>query len=398
MNFRQHFLFTETGRQTLQRFILKHGLQLLAYGIGGLIVINALVVPLIQEWQFGSAKQPQNPLEVMDRLSLVKSIEFRFFQALSAVFFFTLGTCVGSFLNVVIYRVPLGISVLVKPSHCPGCREKIKGRDNLPLIGWLALKGRCRNCSIEISSRYPTVELVVGFAFLILYFVELISGGLNLPGRTPNLYNGVLWILFFTKWDLVGLYVFHFFLFCSLFSWAMIRRDGNRVPLKSLCSVFFLVMAPAIVQSIASVNWGSSTGAQNVGFSRFSVYTLPGLSQGYLGSTSWLSPLATCCLGLIAGLSCGAVALIWNRFRSLPAIAYGFPSWLLLGAGLGWQAVIGVLVLMIVWQLLRALLSILSKAQPTEGSTANFALLMPAAMLAHHCVWRQLFELVAGTS
>jgi len=69
-----------------------------------------------------------------------------------------LGLAVGSFLNVVVHRVPRGESVVSPPSACPGCEHPIRPRDNVPVLGWLLLKGRCRDCGEPISPRYPLVE------------------------------------------------------------------------------------------------------------------------------------------------------------------------------------------------------------------------------------------------
>jgi leader peptidase (prepilin peptidase)/N-methyltransferase len=76
------------------------------------------------------------------------------------------GLLVGSFLNVVIHRVPLGLSVVYPPSHCPMCEKQIKPWDNIPVISYLWLRGRCRNCASSISLRYPTIELVTGLLFV----------------------------------------------------------------------------------------------------------------------------------------------------------------------------------------------------------------------------------------
>ncbi len=80
--------------------------------------------------------------------------------------FFALGCIVGSFLNVCIYRMPLGLSVVSPPSHCPHCKYAIPFYLNIPLVTWLALRGRCKNCGAPISPRYFIVELLTGMAFL----------------------------------------------------------------------------------------------------------------------------------------------------------------------------------------------------------------------------------------
>lgn len=79
-----------------------------------------------------------------------------------------LGLVVGSFLNVVIWRVPRGESVVAPASHCPGCGVAIAVRDNIPVFSWLWLRGRCRNCASAISARYPVVEGITGVLFALL--------------------------------------------------------------------------------------------------------------------------------------------------------------------------------------------------------------------------------------
>lgn len=79
-----------------------------------------------------------------------------------------LGLLVGSFLNVAIYRVPRGESVVSPGSHCPSCGRPIRSRHNIPLIGWLMLRGRCADCRAPISVRYPAVEAATGLAFALL--------------------------------------------------------------------------------------------------------------------------------------------------------------------------------------------------------------------------------------
>ena len=76
-----------------------------------------------------------------------------------------LGLLVGSFLNVVIARVPAGESVVSPRSRCPGCHTEISPRDNIPVLSWLVLRGKCRTCSMSISSRYPIVELLTAIVF-----------------------------------------------------------------------------------------------------------------------------------------------------------------------------------------------------------------------------------------
>lgn len=79
-----------------------------------------------------------------------------------------LGLLIGSFLNVVIHRVPRGESVAHPPSSCPGCGTPIKPWDNVPVLSWILLRGRCRTCSIPISPRYPLIEAGTAGAFAVM--------------------------------------------------------------------------------------------------------------------------------------------------------------------------------------------------------------------------------------
>ena len=76
-----------------------------------------------------------------------------------------LGLLIGSFLNVVIYRVPAGLSIVRPASRCPGCDTEIGPRDNIPVVSWVLLRGRCRTCHEPISVRYPVVELLTAALF-----------------------------------------------------------------------------------------------------------------------------------------------------------------------------------------------------------------------------------------
>jgi leader peptidase (prepilin peptidase)/N-methyltransferase len=76
------------------------------------------------------------------------------------------GAVIGSFLNVVVYRLPLGQSLVKPRSRCPRCEEQVSPRDNIPLVSWLLLRGRCRHCGEPIPVRYPAVELLTALAFV----------------------------------------------------------------------------------------------------------------------------------------------------------------------------------------------------------------------------------------
>lgn len=89
---------------------------------------------------------------------------------------FILGLLIGSFLNVCIYRIPLGKSIAYPPSHCPGCNKPLKAYELIPVISYILLRGSCSSCRVRISARYPFVELLNGLIFLFFY----INKGLSL--------------------------------------------------------------------------------------------------------------------------------------------------------------------------------------------------------------------------
>ena len=101
------------------------------------------------------------------------------FEIIMEIGAFVFGLCVGSFINVCIYRLPLSKSIVTPPSACPGCGTHIRFFDNIPLFSYLILRGKCRSCKTAISIRYPIVELLTGlFAWAVfMKFGPTFSGG-----------------------------------------------------------------------------------------------------------------------------------------------------------------------------------------------------------------------------
>jgi leader peptidase (prepilin peptidase)/N-methyltransferase len=116
--------------------------------------------------------------------------------AIANLLIFALGASIGSFLNVVIYRLPAGISLLYPPSRCPQCLHSLGKRENLPVVGWIALKGRCRWCKTPISPRYPIVEALTGWLFLSVFW----HFGLELT--TPAYWLFLSWLIALSFIDL----------------------------------------------------------------------------------------------------------------------------------------------------------------------------------------------------
>src|SRR5689334_16339333 len=98
-------------------------------------------------------------------------------HALLVLAFTILGSCLGSFLNVCVYRIPRGMSLLRPRSRCPHCGYAILARHNIPVVGWLVLRGRCRECRRAISPRYPAVELAVGLLMALPYLIAVFYYG-----------------------------------------------------------------------------------------------------------------------------------------------------------------------------------------------------------------------------
>jgi len=82
-----------------------------------------------------------------------------------------IGLCIGSFLNVVIYRVPIGQSIVTPPSRCRKCGYQLQWYDNIPVLSWLFLRGRCRKCGVGVSMQYPIVELITGALFVLVIWM-----------------------------------------------------------------------------------------------------------------------------------------------------------------------------------------------------------------------------------
>jgi leader peptidase (prepilin peptidase)/N-methyltransferase len=123
-----------------------------------------------------------------------------FYETLFATFAFVLGACIGSFLNVCIYRMPLDMSVNEpKRSFCPSCKYQIPLHHNIPLLTWLVLRGKCANCGARISFRYLGVELLTGLLFLAVWWKVWAWGAPGWPAHA--------WVLALPYWIMVALFV-----------------------------------------------------------------------------------------------------------------------------------------------------------------------------------------------
>lgn len=161
-----------------------------------------------------------NPFLSAADLYLPRSVDVVIF-----VWSFWVGSSVGSFLNVVAWRMPRGESINGR-SHCPRCLSQLKARDNFPVFGWLALRGRCRSCRLPISPRYPIVEVVVGLSLTAVAVAEVYQ--VSLPRQGHN-HGGPL---AFPELDPLVLVTLVYHIVGLTLCWAigLIRLDGNRLP------------------------------------------------------------------------------------------------------------------------------------------------------------------------
>ena len=142
-----------------------------------------------------------------------------------------LGGIIGSFLNVVVYRLPAGKSLLFPGSQCPQCHHAIRCYNNLPVLGWFLLGGKCRDCQAPIGARYPAVEALTAIIFLTVALTHVV---LPLPDHTTDVDR--YWLVLKTEF---GRFLYLVTLLCGLEVAALIRYDGHRLP-RSL--VWFLVL------------------------------------------------------------------------------------------------------------------------------------------------------------
>ncbi len=117
-------------------------------------------------------------------------------------FFFVIGSIIGSFLNVCIYRLPLEQDIVLEPSKCPSCKQKIEWKSNIPIFSFLIQKGKCINCNFKINWHYPVVEILIGLVFLF----SVNAYGVNLQFIIASIFLSSLILIFFT--DLKNFLIF----------------------------------------------------------------------------------------------------------------------------------------------------------------------------------------------
>jgi leader peptidase (prepilin peptidase)/N-methyltransferase len=214
------------------------------------------------------------------------------------IYVFALGCLIGSFLNVVIYRVPLEKSVVYPNSACPSCGTPIKPWDNIPVLSWIFLRGKCRSCKSGISIRYPAVELLTGLLFLL-----------------------VVWQIGFTAFLPIAL------IFAAVMV-ALVFIDADHMILPNVITYPLFVFA-VLVRLVYPLTFG---------WQYFSdMYFGP--VNWLVGWPAWASSLVGGVLGALAGGgSLWLIGEIWKRARGVEAMGLGDVK-MMAGVGmlLGWR-------------------------------------------------------------
>jgi leader peptidase (prepilin peptidase)/N-methyltransferase len=235
-------------------------------------------------------------------------------DALWAAFAGLLGLAIGSFLNVVIYRVPANLSVVSPPSRCPNCGTTIRNRHNVPVLGWLVLRGKCYDCKTPISPRYPIVELLTGLLFAVMTWRLL---DLDLPEAIPA-------YLYFVA---IGVAL------------TMIDIDHKRLPDKIVLPSWVVVAVLLTAATIAKHNWGDLGRAGIGAAGLFALYLLlafiypAGMGMGdvklafilggILGYLDWQTFGVGAFGGFLLGSVGGILLLATGRGNRKTAIPYG---------------------------------------------------------------------------
>lgn len=172
--------------------------------------------------------------------------------AFLAFWCFFVGSAFGSFLNVVVWRLPLGMNLSFPLSHCPKCGKPIRRRHNIPVVGWLMLRGRCYDCGQPISKRYPLIEFLCGCAFLLIFWgispaVEFFFTPLSPPASEELIaIHAALSAKLLTLVCLVSIQ--DAALLLTILAVGLITLDGSRVPLK-LFVPFWVIFGVCVVSA-----------------------------------------------------------------------------------------------------------------------------------------------------
>lgn len=277
-----------------------------------------------------------------------------------AVWFVAVGASIGSFLNVVAYRLPLGRYV-GGHSGCPYCQTAIDGLDNVPVLAWVKLRGRCRACRLPISIQYPLVELTVALVFLAVYISEFSRGAGNLPGTVGGGSTGGLMRVNVNA-ELVTRIVVYLLTLSGLIAAALIAVKKKTVPLTLyLWTLLPLVCSCLFWPDLIIVRWRDAP------------------PVGPLEAR--LDVITTLLCGAVAGMAVARIVapLVYRGFdRSLMTsdlASSGARQFIVAmavaGASVGWQAVVPMAWIVLICAVLMALVLRPSRAGWMHGVGAS---------------------------
>ena len=227
-----------------------------------------------------------------------------------AFFSFWLGACIASFLNVVIWRAPRGESIVSPPSHCPKCNAPIKWYQNIPILSWLALRGKCANCKVPISPRYICVELLGGLLFLAAFFKYCPIVTISQPGDVYLDY--VMVVVLVVVWTWISLMIVGSFI------------DFDHQLLPDFMTVGGMVIGVVINLAVTVVNW--------IVLPSVSDNSGPYVVVGVVGLIRYVSyPIFSSLSGLVFGF--GLLWLVrWLGSKAFKREAMGMGDVFLMGA------------------------------------------------------------------
>jgi leader peptidase (prepilin peptidase)/N-methyltransferase len=213
---------------------------------------------------------------------------------------FVWGAMLGSFVNVVVHRLPRGLSVVHGRSRCPRCGAAVRPRDNVPVLGWLLLGGRCRDCAEPISARYPLVEAGCGLIVAAVAAVDLVHGGID---RMLLRGDWLPWVRF----------ACHGLALVTLVAWTLIAAAGSRVPkTAAVIAVAVAGLAAVAVPAVQPVGVLPAGGVWPADQPRLAalVAWLAGTTAGWIGSRCGRSPAAAALVLLGAAFGWQTVTVV----------------------------------------------------------------------------------------
>lgn len=290
----------------------------------------------------------------------------RGFEWMLGMWVFIVGCCIASFLNVVAYRLPAGLPV-TGHSFCPHCKVAIEKRDNFPILGWIHLQGRCRSCHIRISSRYPIFEAIGGLLLLSIFVSTILSHGANLPSVHQQVMPYGLPVNLRLMESIVFAFAFlHGWLLLILLTAALTHFAHGRLPIWVwFLGVAVALIAIALAPELVVLPLTRPTETSHTDHSHFDNDGHRLISHQIAATTVALGMVVSVLLGYVTHLLYGKISS--NSSMAVPTMLTPVSMWigscLMIGTVLGFQAVIGILLMNMLIQLAIRLFAVLTKPE-----------------------------------